>query len=148
MKVQVKRLRSILDLLEPVVPKKPTLPVLTNILLKDGRALANNLEVAVALELPEAEGQCLLPSRPAAELLKRVPGDETLSLEQKGKTLHLAWPGGRASYETPEPKDYPPFPEVVRPRQERPWMGIPWCPCSWGAPAIAPPKRTARCSRG
>lgn len=112
MQIQVQRLREALQLLGPVVPSKTTLPVLANILLKDGQALATDLEVAVALELPEAEGQCVLPLRPVAEVLKRVPWHETLTLEQEGKSLHLAWSGGKASYSAPNPEDYPPFPKV------------------------------------
>jgi len=112
MEIKVVRLREALNLLQPVVPKKPTLSVLTNVLLKDGRAEATDLETAVALELPEADGQCLVPCRKVADLLKRVPGNETLTLEQKGKSLNLAWSGGKASYEAPSPKDYPPSPKV------------------------------------
>jgi len=112
MQIKVRKLREALELLGPVVPKKATLPVLTNVLLKDGKAMATDLEIAVALELPEAEGQCVLPYRPVADLLKRVPGAGTLTLEQEGKKLNLAWPGGRASYDAPEPEDYPPFPKV------------------------------------
>jgi len=112
MEMRVDRLREALNLLQPFVPKKSTLPVLNNILLKDGRAEATDLETSVALELPEADGQCLVPCRTVADLLKRVPGYETLTVEQKGKSLNLTWPGGKASYEVPAPKDYPPFPKV------------------------------------
>lgn len=112
MQIQVKRLREALELLGPVVPKKATLPVLINVLLKDGQAIATDLEVAVAVDLPDVEGQCVLPYHSVADLLKRVPGAETLTLEQEGNKLNLTWSSGKASYEVPEPEDYPPLPKV------------------------------------
>lgn len=112
MQVKVQRLREALQLLGLAVPKKSALPVLANVLLKDGQAVATDLEVAVALEFPEAEGQCLLPYRSVVDLLKRVPWHNELTIEQKGKTLNLAWSGGKASYEAHEPDDYPPLPKV------------------------------------
>jgi len=111
MEMRVDRLREAMELLGPVVPKKSTLPVLVNVLLKDGQAVAGDLETAVAVDLPEAEGECLVPYIPVADLLKSVKGDELLSLEQTGTTLNLAWSGGRATYEVPEPEDYPPLPQ-------------------------------------
>jgi len=111
MQMRVNRLREALNLLKPVVPKKATLPVLQNILLTDGKAEATDLEVAVALDMPEVDGQCLIPYRTVVELLKRIPGDETVTLEQKGMGLNLTWSGGKASYDANDPKDYPPFPK-------------------------------------
>jgi DNA polymerase-3 subunit beta len=112
MQMRVNRLREALNLLQPVVPKKATLPVLQNILLTDGKAEATDLEAAVALDMPEVDGQCLIPYRTVVELLKRIPGDETVTLEQKGMSLNLTWFGGKASYDVNDPKDYPPFPKV------------------------------------
>jgi len=112
MEMRVDRLREALNLLKPVVPKKATLPVLQNMLLTNGRAEATDLEAAVALDMPEVDGQCLIPYRTVAELLKRIPGDETLTLEQKGMSLNLTWSGGKASYDVHNPRDYPPFPKV------------------------------------
>jgi len=66
----------------------------------------------VSLELPEAEGGCLVPHHSVLELLKYVPGNEMLTIERKRKRLNLAWDGGNASYDVAEPEDYPPIPEV------------------------------------
>ena len=112
MQIKVRSLREALELLGPVVPKKATLPVLINVLLKDGQAIATDLEVAVAVELPDVEGQCLIPYCSVADLLKRVPGAETLTIEQEGGKLNLTWSSGKASYEVPDPEDYPPLPQV------------------------------------
>ena len=112
MQMRVDRLREVLTLLQPVIPRKTTLPVLANVLLKDGKAVATDLETAVALELPEAKGECLVPHHAAANLLKYVPGYEPLTIDQEGKNLSLSWEGGKASYDVAEPEDYPPIPEV------------------------------------
>ena len=112
MQMRVDRLREAFNLLGPAVPKNPAIAALKGVLLKDGYAVANDLETAVALELPEAEGACLLPFRTLTDLLKRVPGSEVMTLEQTDTRLELSWPGGKATYTTFNPLDYPPFPDV------------------------------------
>lgn len=112
MQVRVDRLRETLKLLEPVVPRKPTLNVLENILLRDGEAVATDLEIMLVLALPEIEGECLIPHHSALELLKYVPGNEMLSIEQSKKNLELSWDGGKASFDSTDPKDYPQASEV------------------------------------
>ena len=108
MQVRVDRLREVLKLTQPVVPGKPTLPILQNVLLRDGKAVATDLEVFAVLDLPEIEGECLLPHRPALELLKYVPGHHILSItESEEKKLELSWEGGQASYAAVDPKDFP-----------------------------------------
>ena len=112
MQMRVDRLRETLKLLQPAVPKKSPLPVLQNILLKDGEAVATDLEIMLILELPEAEGECLIPHHSVLEVLKYVPGMELLSVEQSKKKLELSWDGGKASYNATDPKGYPVVPEV------------------------------------
>jgi DNA polymerase-3 subunit beta len=112
MQMRVERLRETMKLLKPAVPGKTTIPVLKNIMLRDGKAVANDLETFVALDLPEVEGGCLVPHREVFEVLKHVPGDEMLSIETKGKALRLTWRDGKASYDVAEVEDYPPVPEV------------------------------------
>ncbi len=110
--MRVDRLREVLSLVQPVIPRKTALPVLTNVLLKDGEAIANDLETMVVLEFPEAEGVYLIPHRPAQELLKYVPGNELLTIEQSNKSLKFSWEGGKAKFDAADPKEYPPAPEV------------------------------------
>jgi len=112
MRIKVERLREALMLLQPAIPRKPTLAALANILLKDGRAVATNLETWAILALPEVEGECLIPHHSARELLKYVPGYDFLTIEQADKRVNLSWDGGKASYDVTDVKDYPPVPEV------------------------------------
>ena len=122
MKIQVQRLREVLDLLRPTVPKKHPMPALQNVLLNDGQAMATDLDLAVVVQLPEAEGQCVLPFRTVADVLKLIPWNDTLMLEQRGKDVDLRWDGGKASYQVPEPDAFPP-PLVVEVTVEQPVDG-------------------------
>jgi DNA polymerase-3 subunit beta len=113
MQIKVERLREALMLLQPVIPKKPTLAALANILLKDGQTAATDLETFVILGLPEVEGEYLIPQHSARELLKYVPGNDFLTIEQADKKVTLAWETGKATYDVPDVADYPPLPEVA-----------------------------------
>jgi DNA polymerase III sliding clamp (beta) subunit (PCNA family) len=112
MQVQVQKLREAMQLLEPVVPGKTALPILHNVLLKDGRAIAGDLETFVFIDLPEADMECLIPHNSVMELLKYVPGNEMLTIEADGE-LTLSWDGGKSSYPCAKPEEYPPEPELV-----------------------------------
>jgi len=113
MQTRVFNLRETLKLLQPVVPKKPKLEALKNVLLADDKAMANNLDVMVALDYPEAQGQFVIPHQNVQELLKFVPGNELLTIEQDKKHLKLSWESGKASYDVAEPADYPTEPKVA-----------------------------------
>lgn len=112
MEVIVRDLRKVMELLGPAVPKKPTLEMMSSILLKDGKAMASDLEVAVVVDLPGVEGQCLVPFRSVLDALKYIPGHEMLTIEQSDSELTMSWSEGKASYETQDAKDYPPLPKL------------------------------------
>ena len=112
MQVQVRKLREAMQLLGPAMPRKTTLSILHNVLLKDGRAIAGDLETFVFIDLPEADMECLIPHKSVMELLKYVPGNGTLTIETDGE-LTLSWDGGKSSYPLAKPKDYPSEMELV-----------------------------------
>ena len=112
MQVQVQKLRDAMQLLESVVPGKTALPILHNVLLKDGRAIAGDLETFVFIDLPEADMECLIPHNSVLELLKYVPGNEMLTIEADGEVT-LSWDGGKSSYPRGKSDEYPPEPELV-----------------------------------
>ncbi len=107
MQVRVAELRDILRLLQPVIPRKSSLNVLANVLLKDGKVTGTDLETMVSIDLPEVDGECLLPQKKALELLKYVPGNIWATIEQKGKRVKLSWEDGSAEYDVDKPADYP-----------------------------------------
>ncbi|TET13849.1 MAG: hypothetical protein E3J81_07820, partial [Dehalococcoidia bacterium] len=111
MQVKVERLRDAFKLLEPVVPKKTSLPILHNVLVKGGKVIAGDMETFVLVDLPEADIDFLAPHKAVMELLNYVPGDETITIEVN-KELKLAWDGGNASYPIAKPQDYPGIKEI------------------------------------
>ena len=116
MQMRVDRLREVLQLAQPLIPKKTTLPVLKNVLLKDGKALATDMDIALAVDFPEADGVCLIPQEPVLSLLKYVMGTETLTITaSKKEGLNLSWDdgNGQASYDAVDPKEYPTVPVSV-----------------------------------
>lgn len=112
MQIRVERLREALDLLAPVVPKKTNLPIITNVLLREGKAIATDLETAVILDLPEAKGKYLIPHDAVTKFLKYVPGYAELVIDAEDKKLTLSCEGSKASYEIGKVEDYPPVPKV------------------------------------
>ena len=114
MQIRVDKLRKNLALLQPVVPRKATLPIITNVRLRDGKLTGTDLETKVSIDLPQTQGNALLlPLKQVMELLKFVPGDEMLTLEvtpkpnSKNSLVKLSWNSGSAAYETKNVRDYP-----------------------------------------
>jgi len=112
MQVKVAKLREAMNLLTPVIPgKKATLPVLHNVLLRDGKIAATDLETWVEVVLPEVDLECLIPHSSVTELLKYVPGNEMLTIETDGQ-LKLSWEGGSSSYPRVKPDEFPVIPKL------------------------------------
>ncbi len=112
MEIQVNKLRELMELFKPVVPKKSALPITAYIRLGEGKATATDLETMVIADLPEAEEPMLLPFASLAEMLKYVPGDGTIKIEVQNKKVSLVWSGGTASYPTEAIQDFPVLPEM------------------------------------
>jgi len=107
MQIRVAELRDNLKLLQPVIPRKPSLPVVTNVLLKDGKITGTDLETMVMVDMPDVDGECLLPHKKALDLLKFVPGGAWAAIEQMDSTVNLSWEGGNAEFDVPQTKEYP-----------------------------------------
>ena len=110
--IQVNKLRELMELFKPVVPKKSALAITAYIRLGEGKATATDLETMVIADLPEAEEPMLLPFASLAEMLKYVPGDGTIKIEAQNKKVSLVWSGGTASYPTEAIQDFPVLPEM------------------------------------
>jgi len=111
MQVQVEKLRQALRLLEPVVPSKPTLPILKYVWLGEGKAVATDLEAAITISAigePGAEGVCLL-YHTLTTLLDSVPGHLTATITPDGKTATLTAGRTRATLAALPVEDYPPI---------------------------------------
>jgi DNA polymerase III sliding clamp (beta) subunit (PCNA family) len=113
MDVQVTRFREVLGLLKPVVPRKTKLPILTNIMLKDGQAVATDLETMVIVPMPEADITCLLPYTDVAKMLQYTQGGEYLHIEDDAGKVSLKWSTGSSSFVSKDVQEFPAVPEFV-----------------------------------
>jgi len=94
----------------PAVPAKPTLPILTNILVHNGKLTANDTDNRITVEIPEArDSYFLLPARSLLEMLKYISGDETINLDPGArKMLKVEWDGGKGTIAVSgNPDDFP-----------------------------------------
>lgn len=112
MDIQVARFREVLALLKPVVPRKTALPVLTNVMLKDGQVMATDLETIISVPVPEADIACLIPYADVTKMLQYTMGGEMLHIEPKKGTVHLSWSEGSSTFVAGNVKDFPPMPEI------------------------------------
>ena len=113
MEIKVTKLIEVMAMMKPVLPKKPTVKSVACLSLGNGKAVATDLETMAIANLPEAQEPMLLPYSSIAEMLKYVPGSETLKIELKGKMVYLAWKDGNASYPTEDFMDFPIMPEMT-----------------------------------
>jgi DNA polymerase III sliding clamp (beta) subunit (PCNA family) len=117
LEIKVTKLKEVMELVKPVIPKKPTVKSIACLCLGSGKAVATDLETMVIANLPEAQEPMLLPYAAIAEMLKYVPGSDILRMELKGKMVFLSWSNGSASYPTEGFADFPILPGLT-PRAE------------------------------
>jgi len=112
MDIQVARFREVLSLLKPVVPRKTALPVLTNVMLKDGQVVATDLETIVKIPVPEADLACLIPYVDVTKMLQYTLGGEVLHIEPEKGKVRMSWSEGSSTFASGDVKDFPPMPEI------------------------------------
>ncbi|GAJ20704.1 unnamed protein product, partial [marine sediment metagenome] len=111
MEIQVAKLRATLGILKPAVPRKTTLDILKNVLVKEGQMVATDLESMVIINQPEADAPFLLPFEDVLKMLQYVPGNEYLQMDAKRGKLKLSWSDGSATYPTEDLEAFPPIPD-------------------------------------
>jgi DNA polymerase III subunit beta len=101
----------------PAVPGRPTLPVLTNILLStdNGRLkmVATNLDMAITAWVGakvEEEGQITVPAKFFASIVSSMP-DGLINLELDKTKLKVSSGKSRANLPTTKAEDFPPIPK-------------------------------------
>ena len=113
MEIKVTKLNEVMKLVKPAIAKKATVKSVACLCLGNGKAVATDLETMIIANLPEGKEPMLLPYSAIAEMLKYIPGNETLQIELKGKIVYLSWRGGSASYPTEDFMDFPIMPEMA-----------------------------------
>lgn len=113
MDIQVARFREVLGLLKPVIPRKSNLPVLTYVLLKDGKAVATDMDTMVIVPVPEADAGYLVPYADVVDMIQYVPGMEYLHIETRDGKVTMSWSDGSSTFGTKNVEDFPAVPEFV-----------------------------------
>jgi len=113
MDIQVARFREMLELLKPAVARNSKIKSLESVLLKDGQAIATDLETMVVIEVPEADLTSLVPFKDVVKVLQFTPGRELLHVKSKPGKLFLSWPDGSATFPVEDPGTFPDVPEFV-----------------------------------
>ena len=111
MDIQVARFREVLDLLKPAVARKSTIKNLGYVMLKDGLAIATDLETMVTHSIPEADLTVLIPIADVTKVLQSTHGGEMLNIKGKRGKLTLSWADGSATFTVEDPEDFPAVPE-------------------------------------
>lgn len=111
MQVRVNRLREVLTLLKPVVARKTDLPILKNILFRDGSVMATDLETLAIIPMREADTTCLLPFAELEKMIQFIQGGEIMEIEPRDGVISLKWSDGRTTFGAKDPKDYPDAPK-------------------------------------
>lgn len=113
MEIQVKRLRDTLDLLVPVIPRKTSIKSLSYVRLGDGLAVATDLEITAAFDLPDAEEDILLPGKDALGFLKYTPGATMAQVTANHSKVTITAGDMETSFaDVPSIDDFPPLPKV------------------------------------
>ena len=94
------------------------MPILTNVHIGGGRVVATNLEIWIAVDVPELEGDgFVLPHKALTEALKFTPGRQQLTLTDEGNNVTLTTSGSQLNLVKPGlASDFPPVPSLARRR--------------------------------
>lgn len=111
MEIRISRFRETMDLLSPAIARKPTLKSLGYVLLKEGQAVATDLETMVIAPMPEADITTLIPVKDIGKVFQYVPGTEKVTVKSTKKKLAMSWSDGSASFPVEDPETFPAVPE-------------------------------------
>ncbi len=107
MDIQVARFREVLDLLKPAIKS------LGYVMLKEGQAIATDLETMVTHSMPEADLTVLIPIADVTKVLQSTHGGEMLNIKGKRGKVTLSWADGSATFPVEDPENFPAVPEFV-----------------------------------
>jgi DNA polymerase III sliding clamp (beta) subunit (PCNA family) len=113
LEIKVQKLRELMELMKPSMPKKVVIKATAFIRLGEGKAIATNLETMISVDMPEAKEPLLIPFTGLVDSLKYIAGNQTMTIEATEKKLvQLSWPDGHASYPTEDVVEFPVLPEI------------------------------------
>lgn len=96
-----------LNKIKGVVPKKPNLPVLQGILVRNGYLIANNTEMTIKVKIEGSEGESFLIPERAFDLINNLPdGEVDISVTAKN-IITIKADKIKNKYQTMDPEQFP-----------------------------------------
>lgn len=95
---------------EVVVPKRTSRPLLENVLVRDGKLIATDLESWVAIDCPELEGEYLLPPALRSLIMRSADGVVTITRTEAGVRATIG--GNEVELNAGDPSEFPDFAAV------------------------------------
>lgn len=107
MKIQKAELAAKLNKIKGVVPKKPQMPVLQGVLVKEGYLIASNMEMTVKAKLEGIGDECFIIPERAFDLISNLPdGEVDISVTAKN-TITIKADKIKNKYQTMDPEQFP-----------------------------------------
>lgn len=106
MKIQKSELARKINRIKGVVPRKPAIPILQGILVKDGYLVANNTETAVKTKIEGSEGECFIIPTKAFDLINNLPDGE-VEITADGNHITIMTANIKNKFQTMDPIQFP-----------------------------------------
>lgn len=107
MKIDKSELIQKLNMLEKVIPSKPSVPCMEGILVRDGRLCANNLQNSISIATPEAEGENFILPKKAIAMAKSLPDGLVRITPQNDNSIIINAGTIRTKMNSFAPDDFP-----------------------------------------
>ena len=107
MKIQKTDLAQKLNKIKGVVPKKTTMPVLQDILVRDGYLIASNMEMTVKAKIEGTEGESFIIPERAFDLINNLPDGEMEISAAAGNIITIKADKIKNKYQTLDPAQFP-----------------------------------------
>ena len=107
MKIDKSELIQKLNMLEKVIPSKPSIACMEGILVRDGRLCANNLQNAISIATPEVEGENFILPKKAIAMAKSLPDGLVRITPQNDNSIIINAGTIRSKMNSFAPDDFP-----------------------------------------
>lgn len=107
MKIDKSELIKKINMLEKVIPSKPSIACMEGILVRDGRLCANNLQNAISIATPEAEGENFILPKKAIAMAKSLPDGLVRITPQNDNSIIINAATIRSKMNSFAPDDFP-----------------------------------------
>lgn len=107
MKIDKAELIKKINMLEKVIPTKPSVPCMEGILVCNGRMCSNDLQNAISIVTPEAEGEFFIIPKKAIAMAKSLPDGEIQIDPQSDNSIVIKAGTIRTKMNSFAPDDFP-----------------------------------------